>query len=365
VIDLSRQAAECFGYEGTPWNAFVPDYERGVTAADLQRILEPLRDATVKLLGRILERPKTPAGFLAQKWDIDRQREFGLRVARDLGYDMAAGRQDVSAHPFTTTIGYGDVRITTRYSEDNLLDALLATIHEAGHAMYDQGVDPRFARTPLHDGTSLGIHESQSRFWEVRIGHSRPFWQHYLPVLKQYFPGQLDGVELDDFYKAVNRVEPGFLRVESDEVSYNLHIILRFEIELKIFNGELDVADLPEAWNQTFERYFGFAVPDDSKGVLQDIHWSGGAFGYFPTYSLGNIYNAMLVEKMESDMPGMWDDVARGDFGAVLGWLREKIHRHGRVYLPAELIRQVTGRDITCEPIVSYLQEKYARIYGL
>lgn len=365
IVELVRQSAECYGYEGTPWNALVPDYEKGLSAERLEKLLTPLRDATVKLLEKILSKPKVDTAFLKQQWDIPAQREFGLRVVRDLGYDMAAGRQDISAHPFSTTLGLGDCRITTRYTEDSLLDALLATIHEAGHSMYEQGIDAKLARTPLFDGAGLGVHESQSRFWEVRIGHTRPFWRHYLPILKQYFPGRLDGVDVERFYKAANRVEPGFLRVESDEVSYNLHVILRFELELQLFNKELEVADLPEAWNGRFEDYFGFAVPDDSKGVLQDVHWSGGSFGYFPTYSLGNIYNAMLTEKMEGDMPGMWDDVASGRFEGILAWLRKEIHRHGKTYLPSDLMKKAAGKEASPDALIRHLDEKYTEIYGL
>lgn len=364
VIDLTRQAAECWGYEETPWNALVPDYERGMTAASIEKVLAPLRGFTSTLLDKIRSRPQVETRFLDQKWSIDRQREFGLRVARDIGYDMNAGRQDIAAHPFCTTIGFGDVRITTRYAEDNPLDSLLATIHESGHALYEMGMPEKFARSPLQEAPSLGMHESQSRFWEVRVGHSRAFWKHYQPIMSQYFPGQLDGVDAEAFYRAANRIEPGYIRVESDEVCYNLHVILRFELELLIFNGELSVEDLPAEWNRRFEAYFGIKVPDDSKGCLQDVHWSGGAFGYFPTYSLGNVYNAMLVEKMNADMPEMWDQVASGEFARILGWLRENIHQHGAVYHAPELIKRVTGKDVDAAPLMKYLETKYQEIYG-
>ena len=365
LVALTFQAAECWGYEGTPWNALVPDYERGMTAERLEEILSPLRDATVRLLEKILAAPRVDTSFLDQKWDIPRQREFGARVAADLGYDFSAGRLDIAPHPFSTTLGYGDSRITTRYSEESALDSLTAIIHEAGHSMYEQGFPQELARTPLFDAPSLGLHESQSRFWEVRIGCTQAFWRHYLPVMKQYFPGQLEGVDTWKFYRALNRVQPDFLRVESDEVCYNLHVILRFEIEQMIFAGNLAVDDLPEAWNEKVKSYFGLDVPDDAKGCLQDIHWSDASFGYFPTYSLGNIYNAMFVEKMEQDLPEMWEDVSRGRFEAILTWLREKIHRHGSVYHAPDLVEQVSGKPLSCEALVRYLESKYGEIYGL
>ncbi len=363
IVELKKQEAECYGYEKTPWNALVPDYERGLTADSITTLFAPLRDATTRLLDRILGSKQIDTSFLNQKWDTGIQREFGLRVARDLGYDMASGRQDIAAHPFCTTIGHGDVRITTRYSESRLLDALLGTIHEAGHAMYEQGLPESDARSPLFDAPGLGVHESQSRFWEIRIAHSRPFWSHYLPTLKQYFPGQLDGVDDEAFYRAANRVEPTLIRVEADEVCYNLHVIIRFELEVRIFNGELSVADLPAAWNDLYKRYLGIDVPNDAQGCLQDVHWAYGSFGYFPTYTVGNIYCAMLTEKMQADIPTMWDDCAAGRFDAILGWLRQNIHRHGKRFGAVELIEQATGHKVSCDALIRHLEGKYSEIY--
>lgn len=365
MIDLTRQAAECWGYKDTPWDALVPDYERGLTAARVEKIFKPLRDATVKLLGRITTRPQVETRFLEQKWSIDAQREFGMRVARDIGYDMTAGRQDIAAHPFCTNFSIGDVRITTRFSETSLVDGLFGIIHECGHALYEQGFNPEDARTPLAQAPGLGIHESQSRFWEVRIAQSEPFWRHYLPIMQQYFPGQLDDVTPGQFYRAVNIIEPDFIRVEADEITYNLHIIIRFELEVRIFRGELSAVDIPAAWNELYKKYLGLDVPDDAKGCLQDVHWAYGSFGYFPTYTLGNIYCAMLVEKMQRDLPRLWSDVGGGRFGTVLGWLRANIHRHGRRYDAPELVERVTGKAITCEPLIKHFEAKYGEIYGL
>jgi carboxypeptidase Taq len=365
VVNLTRQVAECYGYKNSPWDALATDYERGLTAEKVENLLGPLRDSTISLIDRIKGSTKVNIKFLDQKWDLNKQREFGVRVASDLGYDFAAGRQDVSAHPFTTSIGQGDVRITTRYSETNLVEALLATVHEAGHGMYDQGINPDYARTPLHDGTSLGIHESQSRLWEVRIGHSKPFWEHYLPHLRQYFPGQLDEINIEHFYRGINQVRPGFIRIEADEVTYNLHIIIRFELEMKILNGDLEIQYLPEAWNALYKKYLGLDVPNDAVGCMQDVHWACGSFGYFPTYSMGNIYNAMLLETMENEISDMWQQVSKGYFVNILAWLQDKIYQHGRVYLPEELMKRITGKPISSDSLVQYLNSKYSTIYGL
>ncbi len=365
IIQLTREAAECYGYEEKPWDALVPPYERGLTAASIHELFKPLKESTVTLLDKIMGSQKVDTSFLEQKWSIDTQKEFGLRVARDIGYDLNAGRQDVTAHPFCTTLGYGDVRITTRYDEYMGLESLLATVHEAGHAMYEQGFKKEDARSPFFDAPSLGIHESQSRFWEVRIARSRSFWKHYLPIMKQYYPGQLDGVTVNDFYKAMNEVKPGFTRVEADEVCYNLHVIIRFELELAIFDGDLKTEDLPSAWNELYKKYLNLDVPDDSKGCLQDVHWAYGSFGYFPTYSVGNIYNAMLTKKMESDRPGMWNEVESGQFAPTLAWLRENIHQYGRRHLARDLVEKVTGEKVSCEPLIDYMNQKYSEIYNL
>ncbi|MCC6547608.1 carboxypeptidase M32 [Candidatus Sumerlaeota bacterium] len=364
VIELKKQCAECWGYAETPWDALATDYERGLTASRVESIFRPLREATVKLLQQIKARPQANTRFLDQKWDIDRQREFGLRVARDIGYDMAAGRQDLAPHPFCTNFGMGDVRITTRYSQTSLLDGLFGTVHETGHAMYEQGFDPADARSPLAEAPSLGVHESQSRFWEVRIAQSEAFWKHYYPILRQYFPGQLDDVMPEEFYRALNIIEPDFIRVEADEICYNLHVIIRFELEVGIFRGDLSVGDIPAAWNKLYKEYLGLDVPSDTLGCLQDVHWAYGSFGYFPTYTLGNIYCAMLVERMERDMPALWEMVAQGQFAPILQWLRENIHKVGRRHESAELIERVTGMPVTCDPLIRHLANKYRHLYG-
>jgi carboxypeptidase Taq len=365
MVRLLREKAACFGYEGTPWDALAQDYERGTNAKLVREFFEPLRVATVDLLKQIKNTKQIDASFLEQKWDVGMQREFSTRVLRDLGFDMARGRVDLAPHPFCTGFGPGDVRITTRYSAENLFDGLSSVIHEMGHALYDLGFREEDHRTPLAEAPSLGIHESQSRFWEIRVAQSHAFWQHFLPILKQYFPGRLDGVDAEQFYRAVNLVEPGFIRVESDEVTYNLHIIIRFELEVKILAGELEVEDIPAAWNKAYLDNLGLVVPNDALGCLQDVHWAYGSFGYFPSYTFGNIYSAMLVDKMEADMPSMWNDVAQGRVAPALAWLGQNIHRVGARRAPMDLIREATGCEPSAQPLIRHLRGKYSNLYGL
>lgn len=365
ILELVRRKADCFGWEETPWNALVPDFERGMDAAAIRDLFEPMKKSTLSLLDRIRGAEQVGTGFLDRTWDPAIQGEFGRRVLRDLGYDFNAGRIDTAAHPFCTNFSIGDVRITTRYTMANPMESLMGLIHEAGHALYEQGFDPGDEGTPLAGAPSLGLHESQSRFWEVRIGRSLPFWEHYLPLMKQYFPGALTGVDPAMMYRALNKVEPGFIRVDADEVTYNLHIIIRFELELMLLDGRLSVADLPEAWNGMYRDLLGLDVPHDGVGCLQDIHWSGGAFGYFPSYTIGNIFNAMFIGRMEADMPSFWEDVRAGRFAPLLEWLRREIHRNGSRDLAAPLIERITGQPLSVEPLAAHLNEKYAEIYNL
>lgn len=365
LLSLTRQKADCFGWTETPWNALVEDFERGMTAARLREIFAPLETALPALVERIRSAPQVPIRFLAQKWNTARQREFNERVARDLGYDFEAGRLDIAPHPFTTDFGIRDVRITTRYNENSCLDSLSGTIHETGHALFEQGFRGEDERTLLAASPSYGVHESQSRFWEIFIGQSRPFWEHYLPILRQYFPGQLTDVDAETMYRAINRVEPSLIRVDADEVTYNLHILIRFNIELDLLDGRLTVRDLPAEWNRRYRALLGVDVPDDARGCLQDVHWAYGSFSYFPSYTLGNMYAAMLAEAMERDRPMLREDVAAGRFAGILEWLREKIHRVGRRMEAIPLIEQATGECVGSEALLRHLTRKYADIYRL
>jgi carboxypeptidase Taq len=366
LIELCREKAECLGYEDTPYDALLEDYERGMTTARLKPVFELLARRQSDLVARIGRvSGKEAAPWLRQRWDTARQWEFTERVLRDMGFDFKAGRQDRSAHPFTTNFSIHDVRITTRLSEDDFFSALFSSVHEGGHALYEQGFREEDEGTLLASAPSLGIHESQSRLWENVIGRSLPFWRHYLPALRALYPGQLDRVDAEDLFKAANRVSPSLIRVEADECTYNLHIILRFELEVALIEGKLEAEDVPSAWNEKIKHYLGLEVPNDAMGCLQDIHWSHGSFGYFPTYALGNLYAAQLLATMQRDIPGLWEEIGRGAFGACLDWLREKVHRIGRRKTAVEIIREATGADTGPDAFLDYLESKYASLYNL
>ncbi len=272
---------------------------------------------------------------------------------------------DLAPHPFTTSFGYGDVRITTRYMETDGMSSLFSTMHEAGHALYDQGLDPKYRNTSLGRPTSLAVHESQSRFWENLIGRSQAFWQFAFPIAQMLFPEHLGNLSMEQFYRGINRVEPSLIRIEADEATYNLHIMLRFEIETGLMEGKLETKDLPEIWNSRMQAYLGITPPSDSHGVLQDVHWSGGMIGYFPTYALGNLISVQWWEKMVADHPNIPDEIASGDFSTVLAWMRENVHRYASRYDPQDLVQKITGSRITSEPYMRYLEQKYSQIYRL
>ncbi|RJP24312.1 MAG: carboxypeptidase M32 [Deltaproteobacteria bacterium] len=365
IIELNREQAEYLKYGNHPYDALLDLYEPGITASEVERIFSDLKKPIVSLVHRIKGAPrKQRPPFLDQEFAIEKQERFGMRVLRDLGYDLKRGRQDRSAHPFTTSFGPWDVRITTRFSGNDLLSALFSTVHECGHALYDQGLPLKHADTPLCQSISLGIHESQSRMWENIVGRSRGFWRHYLPFLKEVFAGQLDGVGLNEFYHAVNIVEPGFIRVEADEVTYNPHVFVRFEIEKEMITGALAVKDIPGKWDSLYREYLGLTPPDNARGCLQDIHWAHGSIGYFPTYTLGNILSAQFYREAVKSHPSIPDEIEKGEFGTLLAWLRKNIHGHGTRYLPGELVQAITGRGIDTAPYVEYLEGKYGELYG-
>lgn len=365
LLELLRRRADCLGYDESPYDALLEDYERGISTGPLRTLFAHLAEEQRRIVSQIAERGNDPApAWLDEPWDEQAQWRFTLRVLGDMGYDMEAGRQDRSVHPFTTSMGIRDVRITTRTDSRQPFSALLSSIHEGGHALYEQGLADADARTPLASGTSLGMHESQSRLWENGIGRSLPFWRHYLPVLREYFPVLLHDATPEDVYRAINRVEPSLIRVEADECTYNLHIILRFELEVELLEGRLAVRDVPEAWNARFQQYLGIGVPDDAHGCLQDIHWSHGLFGYFPTYALGNLYAAQLLEVIEDQLPGLWAGIAEGRFQPLREWLRDRVHRHGRRKTARELIADITGGEPDAGPYIRYLKKKFGAIYG-
>jgi len=366
IITMRREYAGFFAPFDHVYDPLLDDFEPGMKAADVRRVFDEIKPQQVALLQQIVDKgPVVDDSLVYLHYDEDRQWDFGVEVIGKFGFDFKSGRQDRSVHPFTTTFGHGDVRITTHFDTEYLSQALFGTMHEAGHAMYEQGVSKALSRTELHGGASLAVHESQSRMWENLVGRSLPFWKAFYPRLQQLFPENLGAVDLESFYRAINKVEPSLIRIFADEMTYNLHIMLRFDMELAMMEGELEAADLPEAWNSKMQEYLGITPPNDAKGVLQDVHWSGGMIGYFTTYALGNLIASMLWEKILQDIPDLEGQIEKAEFSALLGWLRENVHQHGAKFKPMELVQRVTGQSLTAEPYMRYLRGKFGAIYGL
>lgn len=361
LVELSRRRADAIDPHRHPYEVLLEEFDPGTSVEGLRAMFARLRDGLTPLLRAIAERPQLPA--LDATFDPERQTLLHREVAAALGYDLDGGRLDHAEHPFTTGLGEGDVRITTHIRADDLLSGLGATIHEAGHAMYEQGLPHALAGTTVTDAASYGLHESQSRFWENFIGRSRPFCRWLAARLAARFPEV--GVDAEQLYQAQNRVERGLVRVEADEVTYNLHVIVRFELELALFDGTLSVADLPEAWNARYVEYLGVRPPNDARGVLQDVHWSGAAFGYFPSYTLGNLYAASLGATLERELPDLWARVEAGDFAHVLAFLRERIHAHGHLEEAPDLVRAAVGERDHVEDLLAYLWSRHGALYGV
>lgn len=364
IVDLCLQQAEAYGYEETPYDALLDLYEPDMRTATVAATFADLRTRLVPLVQQIAAAPQLDDTPVRGHFPEAAQWAFGLEVAQAFGYDLKRGRQDRSAHPFSTSFSINDSRITTRLESDFFNPAFFGTLHETGHALYEMGVDQSLERTPLAEGTSLGMHESQSRMWENQIGRSLPFWQHYMPRAQAHFPDTLEGVTAEHMYRAVNRVEPSLIRVEADEVTYNLHIMLRFELEQELIAGRLKVADLPSAWNDRMESWLGVRPSNDAEGVLQDIHWSLGAIGYFPTYALGNLMSAQLFDAMAKDLPNRDELVAQGQFGPILSWLRAHVHQWGRRKSATQILEDVCGTGIDAEPWLRYVQTKFGALYA-
>jgi carboxypeptidase Taq len=368
VLALKREEAQAVGYTDHPYDALLDEYEPGATSAEVKRIFTELSAGLVPLIRSVTESGRKPrADVLHRDFPTDRQRWFAEAAAAAIGFDFAAGRLDTAAHPFCSGFGPGDCRLTTRYNPRAFHESFFGVLHEAGHGLYEQGLPAEHFGTPVGSYCSLGIHESQSRLWENQVGRGRPFWDHFLPRLRQAFPGTLDDVTADEFDFAVNEVKPSFIRVEADEATYNLHIVLRFELELDLVSGDLAVPDLPGAWNERFAKLLGLTPPTDAEGCLQDIHWSFGGVGYFPTYTLGNLYAAQFMEgaKREVGEDALARSFRNGDFALLRSWLREHIHRHGRRFRAAELCRRATSAPLTPAPFIRYLSEKITNLYGL
>ncbi len=363
IFALTREAAEAIGYEQEPYDALLDQYEPGATARQLESTFGQLREATVKLLERIKGSVRQPDTSLLHRYFPQAAQEaFGKEVIAKIGFDLGAGRLDVVAHPFMQGIGPGDVRLTTRYAEDFFNVGFFGIVHEMGHGLYGQGLLEEHFGTPMGSEVSLGIHESQSRTWENLVGRSMGFWRYFWPRAQHYFESLRD-VQLEDFYLAINEVKPSLIRVEADEVTYNLHIMIRFEIELALLRGELAIDDAPEAWNAKYQEYLGIHSAEIRDGVMQDVHWSAGLIGYFPTYALGNLYGAQLFVQAEKDLGNLEAQFARGEFAPLLNWTREKIHHQGSRYWPRDLLKHVTGEDLNPQYLVDYLNRKFGRLY--
>jgi carboxypeptidase Taq len=366
VVALKREEAGYLGYTATPYDALLDYYEPGMTVARLRPLFDALRARLVPLLEKVVgSSVRIDDSLLFRSYDQPRQVDFGKLVLTAMGYDFDRGRLDISAHPFTTSFHPTDVRVTTRVYEKELPACLFSCIHEGGHGLYDQGLDPERYGTPLGDPLSLGIHESQSRLWENSVGRSRPFWRCFYPMLQQTFPEQLAEVGLDRFYAVINRVRPSLIRVEADELTYNLHIMLRFEIEQDLVEGRTAVEDLPALWNERMKSYLGIVPERDADGVLQDVHWSLGALGYFPTYTLGNLYAVQFYDQARLELPNLEQEIEGGRLTVLTRWLNQKIHRWGRTFTAEHLVQRVTGKTLSPEPFLSYLEKKYGEIYRL
>jgi carboxypeptidase Taq len=367
LLDLKRQEAKCVGSaSGEMYDALLDQFEPGETAAGIRKTFDALRAPLVDFVGRIVQSGRTaPVEILERSYPAAAQERLSREAAARVGFEFAAGRLDVSLHPFCTGLGPGDTRMTTRYDDKYFGDAFFGVLHETGHALYDQGLDRAHFGTPRGEACSLGIHESQSRMWENLVGRSRAFWRFYFPRAKEVFAESLADVDPERWYFAINDVRPSLIRTESDEATYNLHIMLRFELEQALLNDELKPADLPAAWNERMKSYLGVEPPDDTRGCLQDIHWSGGAIGYFPTYTLGNLYAAQFFEEARKDLGDLDAQFARGEFAPLLKWLRENIHRHGKRYTAGELAQRVTGKPLDAAPLLRHLRAKASELYGV
>lgn len=363
MFEIARQEAEHLGYTDHIYDALLDQYEEGATAADVRAMFDAIKGPQVELVREIAAQPEVDDKFLYGQWDHATQGAFTAELVRTIGFDFDRGRQDTAPHPFCTGWSVGDIRLTTRY-KPYLGSAIFGSLHEAGHGMYEQGSPVEWDRTPLAGGVSLGVHESQSRLWENIVGRSKAFWTRFLPDLRDSFPA-IGDVEVGEFYRAINKVEPSFIRVEADELTYNLHVLVRFEIECAVLTGELAVKDMPAAWNAKYQEYLGITPSTDSEGCLQDVHWSMGSIGYFPTYSMGNLLSYQIWTALQKDLGDTDALIESGEFAPILGWLQEKVYRKGRTVPPKELVQQVTGKPLGAEDYLKGLSAKYREIYSL
>ncbi|SHH70029.1 carboxypeptidase M32 [Clostridium grantii] len=366
MVDYKKKFVDYLSFEENKYDTLLDMYEPGITVKKLDEVFSEVRDAIVMLLKKIeTSDVSIQTDFFTKYFSKNDQEEFSKFILSKLEYDfISRGRIDESEHPFTTDFGKDDVRITTHYYENDFRSAMFGCIHEGGHAIYEQDISKDLMGTGLAEGTSMGIHESQSRFYENILGRSKEFWSYFYPEAQKKFP-QFESITLDQFYKAINKVEPSLIRIEADELTYSLHVIIRYELEKMLINDELKVEDLPTAWNKKYKDYLGVEPSSDADGVLQDMHWSDGSFGYFPSYALGNLYGAQMVKIMEKDIPNLYTQISQGNFSDIHNWLKENVHKHGAVYKPAELIKKITGEELKSEYFINYLNKKYSEIYNL
>ena len=365
LVDLKRRETELRGYDAEPYDALLDNYEPGLRAARVVDMFDEAKRRIIPLTKQIQARPSPERSFLTQNFPEDSQWDFGLEVLQRIGYDFGSGRQDKSPHPFTISFHPQDVRVTTHINEHDFMTMLWSCLHEAGHAMYEQGLAVENYGLPAGSAASLAIHESQSRLWENHVGRSSEFWDYWYPILQKRFPDNLGGIPKAEFYRAINTIKPNLIRIEADELNYHLHVIIRFEIERGLINGEIEVDQLPENWNDRYREYLGVDVPSDGLGVLQDVHWSHGSFGYFPTYSMGSFYAAQIFAAAVRANPTIPEEIQLGKYSTLLTWLRNEIHCHGRIFDPEDLCIRVTGESLNVDHFVNYATGKFGAIYGL
>ena len=363
VLQLKKQQAELAGYKQHPYDALLDEFEKGCTVTLLDKTFSEVRGPLKELLDKIRQQPQVDNSFLHGHFPKQQQWDFGMRIIREMGFDFEAGRQDISEHPFTTSFSGKDVRITTRIDEKDFGNMTWSCIHEAGHALYEQGLPDENYGLPLGEYASLSIHESQSRLWENNVGRSYGWWRHWYPILRQTFPDQLGRTSLEEFYKGINKAGPSLIRTEADEVSYHFHVMIRYELEKGLIEGSVAVADIPGFWKEKYASYLGVDVPDDKRGCLQDVHWSHGSFGYFPTYSLGSFYAAQLFAAAGKQAGPIREEMERGQTASLLAWLRQHIHSYGRQYTSEELCLKATSETLNIQHFLSYLLDKFNKIY--
>jgi carboxypeptidase Taq len=365
LVAIKKEEASIVGYKDHPYDALIDEYEPGAKVADLDILFKDVKEQLVDFTKQIFAKPKPDDSFFYREFPHEAQRDFCKQLVTEMGYDFNSGRMDLAPHPFCIGFYPHDTRITYRYKTDDLSEIIWSVTHEGGHALYEQGMNIEQTGLPAGSAVSLAIHESQSRLWENNVTRSKGYWQHYMPILQKYFPGKLDDVKANDFYKACNKVEPSLIRTNADELTYHFHVMIRYGIEKQLMDGSLSVNDLPKVWNESYKNYLGIDVPSDAVGCLQDVHWSHGSIGYFPTYSLGSFYAAQFFDAAKRDIPTLREDIGNGKLLGLREWLRENIHQYGMIFSADELCKRVTGESLNFSHFMNYAKEKYGEIYSL